>query len=122
MLFLVRPVGCAISECVTQVEIDVLGNEELYDLGVSFACGNMQAGEAYLVFNFRVSTAVHKLLKSTDHVLLSSEMHRGVAADIDVILNVGLGFVLEQNFDNRVVLGSHGILQQSEVNSFYSNS
>ena len=75
-----------------------------------------------MVFNLRVSTAVHKLLKSTDHVLLSSEMHRGVAADIDVILDIGLGFVLEQDFDDRGVLGLHGVLQQSGVNSFYSNS
>ena len=95
MLFLVRPVGSAISECITQIEIDILGNEELYNFGVALACSNVQAGETALVFNLRVSTTVHKLLKRTDHVLLSCEMHGSVATNVNVILNVRLGFVLQ---------------------------
>ena len=112
MLLLVGPVGGAVPECVAQIDIDVLRNEKLDDLCVSLTSGDVQAGEADLVLDLWVTTAVHELLDCSHHVLLGRQVHRCVASDVHVVLNVGLGAVLEQDLDNCVVLGLNGVLKQ----------
>ena len=112
VLLLVSPVSSAVAECVAQINIDVLGNEELDDLCVSLAGGDVEAGEADLVLDLGVTSAVHELLDGGHHVLFGREVHRCVAADVEVVLNVGLCAILEEDFDNRVVLGLNGVLKQ----------
>ena len=112
MLLLVGPVGGAVPECVAQIDIDVLRNEKLDDLCVSLAGSDVEAGEAHLILDLRVTTAVHELLDRAHHVLLGRQVHRCVASDVHEVLDVGLGAVLQQDLDNCVVFGLHGVLKQ----------
>ena len=114
MLLLVCPVGSTIPELVAQVHIDVLGNEELYNLNVSLASGNMKAREADLIFDLRVASAIHELLKCVNHVFLSCKMHGSVSTDVLVVRNVWLGSILEQDLYYGTVLSLHGVLHNEK--------
>ena len=95
MLLLVGPVGSTISEVVSQINIDILGNEEFTNLNVPFASSDVKAREADLIFYLRVTSAIHELLKCIDHVFLSSKMHGCVSTDVLMVRNVWLGSILE---------------------------
>ena len=111
MLLLVCPVGSTIPKLVAQVHIDVLGNEELYNLNVSLASGNVKAREANLVFDLWVSSAIHELVKSADHIFLSCKMHGSVSTDILMVLDVRLSSILEQDLYYGTIFGLHGVLK-----------
>ena len=111
MLLLVGPVGSAVSEIVPQILIDILGYEEFYNLGVSFAGGNVKAREANLVFDLWVSSTIHELVKSADHIFLSCKMHGSVSTDILMVLDVRLSSILEQDLYYGTIFGLHGVLK-----------
>ena len=104
------PVRSTIPKVVTQVYVDIFGDEKFHNLSVSFAGGNVKARETNLIFNLWISSAIHELLKSTDHIFLSCKMHRGVSTDILMVLDVRLSSVLEQDLYYGTVFGLHSVL------------
>ena len=110
MLLLVGPVRSTIPKVVTQVYVDIFGDEKFHNLSVSFAGGNVEAREANLVFDLWVASAIHELLECIDHIFLSCKMHRGVSTDILMVLDVRLSSVLEQDLYYGTVFGLHSVL------------
>ena len=60
----------------------------------------MQTSEALLILNLRVSTSHHECCHDLVHVTFGSEMHGGVVPSVLVVLQVTVGSLLKQHFDN----------------------
>ena len=67
----VGPVRGTITARVSHVKIDVLGHEELDELGMTLPGRDMQAAEALLVLSLWVSTTVQKLCDDFFHISFS---------------------------------------------------
>ena len=98
------PVRGTVTVFVAQVQIAVLGLEHLNEVGVAFACGDVQTGEAALVLDLEVATAVHELFHDVLHVLLGRQVHGRVPTDVHVVCQVNLRVVPQKDVDDRYVL------------------
>ena len=94
MLLLMRPVCCIVAEFISCVKIHIFCFKELNDLSVTLTSSDMHTSKSELILYFWISSTVHELIKSFKHVLLCSNMHRCIASNVFVILNVWLGTVL----------------------------
>ena len=89
------------------------GHQHLAHVGKTLLGRDVQAGEAILVLYGWVGTALDEELHDIEHVLLDSSVQRGVESDLLVLLNVRVGFVLQQGLDHGLVLGFNCEMQRS---------
>ena len=94
-----RPVGGCVAQIIADLQVHLLLNEELDQIAVSLTCRNMQTGESLLILYFQLSSVSYECLDYVDHVPERCFMQGCVAANVHVLLKIGLGVMLEQDVD-----------------------
>ena len=104
MVFLKGPIGCCVTEFVTNVLVNLSRNKHLNNFSMTFTSSNVKTSEALLVLFFRFTVVSYKSVQHIDHVPECGLVQGGIAANIIVLCNVNLRLVLNQNVDDRRIL------------------
>ena len=110
MLVAVGPIWGRVSVLVSRFHIDFLDYEHLNEVSMSLASRNVKTGEALLIFDVWVSSAVEEFLHGFLHVAFCCEHQGCIRTNSFIVGLVYLSLRLKQYINNSGVLCLYGVL------------